>query len=248
MNLVSEYKRQFGWRDWSTILNALPPLQNQVVLDLGCGVGDLAAELANRGARVIGFDMNEQLLQQAESTEIPNAEFRLHDLRRPIDVALTAHGLWSSYSAAYFPNLPTTLAAWANSLKPGGWVALTEIDDFFGHEPLSDRTKATLDAFAQDALTAGRYDFHMGRKLRGYLEQSGFTVTKTLTPKDQELSFDGPARPDVLDAWRARFDRMKVLREFCGTDFNLVREEFLECLTRADHRSIAKVFCCIAIK
>ena len=110
------------------------------------------------------------------------------------------------------------------------------------------RAKALFRAYAEDALAAARYDFHMGRKLRDHLERSGFKVSKMLTLADQELSFSGPARPEVLDAWRNRFDRMKLLRDFCGADFEQVREEFLDCLMRADHSSTATVYCCIANK
>ncbi len=67
-----------------------------------------------------------------------------------------------------------------------------------------------------------------------------------LTLEDQELSFSGPVRPEVLDAWRARFNRMKLFRDFCGPDIDQVQEEFLGCLKRADHTSVAQVYCCIA--
>ena len=124
----------------------------------------------------------------------------------------------------------------------------TEIDDLFGHEPLSAGTKALFDAHARDSLMAGRYDFHMGRKLRNHLERSGFKVSKMLILEDQELSFSGPARPEVLDAWRTRFDRMKLLRDFSGPSCEQAKEEFLGCLMHADHSSLAKVYCCIATK
>jgi ubiquinone/menaquinone biosynthesis C-methylase UbiE len=246
MGLSSEYKRQFGWRAWPTIFDALPSLRGQTVLDLGCGVGDLAAEFVARGARVIGVDMNEELLHEARSRQLSNAEFRTADLRTLPDLGIAADGLWCSFAAAYFPDLPTALTAWTRNVGSGGWIALTEVDDLFGHEPLSVRTKGLFRAYAEGALAAGGYDFHMGRKLRAHLERSGFTVSKVLTLEDHELSFSGPARPDVLDAWRARFDRMKLLRDFCGPDIDEVQKEFLGCLKRADHTSTAKVYCCIA--
>ena len=247
MSLADEYKRQFGWRCWSSIFDALPPLHGQTIVDLGCGVGDQAAEMVARGARVIGIDMNEELLREAQSRQLPDAEFRMGDLRTALDLGVAVDGLWCSFAAAYFPNLPAALASWASHLKPGGWAALTEVDDLFGHEPLSARTKALFEGFARDALVAG-YDLHMGRKLREYLEQIGFRVSRMLTLQDQELSFGGPARAEVVHAWRARFDRMRLLRNFCGASFEQVREEFLGCLMRADHRSVAKVYCCIATK
>lgn len=248
MSLSNEYKRQLRWRSWSSIFDALPPLHGRTILDLGCRVGDQAAEIVARGAQVIGIDVNEELLREAQSRQLPNAEFRIGDLRTSTDLGVAVDGLWCSFAAAYFPDLPAALASWASHLQPGGWVALTEVDDLFGHEPLSARTKTVLEGYALDALAAGRYDFHMGRKLRNHLEQSGFTVSKMLTLQDQELSFSGPARPEVVDAWRTRFDRMTLLRSFCGTSFEQVREEFLDCLMRADHCSVAKVYCCIATK
>jgi SAM-dependent methyltransferase len=246
MSLTDEYKRQFAWRDWPTIFDALPSLQGQTVLDLGCGVGDVAAEFVARGAHVIGIDMGEELLREAKSRQLANAEFRMGDLRTLPDLGVAADGLWCSFTTAYFPDLPMALAAWTRNLKSNGWIALTEIDDLFGHEPLSFQAKELLKAYADGALAAARYDFHMGHQLSDRLERCGFTVSKMLRLSDQELSFSGPASPEVLDAWRNRFDRMKLLRDFCGADFEQVREEFLGCLMRADHRSTATVYCCLA--
>jgi ubiquinone/menaquinone biosynthesis C-methylase UbiE len=248
MSLSSQYKRQFGGRDWASVLEALPPLRGQTVIDLGCGVGDLAAELVARGARVIGCDMNEEFLREARSRQLSNAEFRMVDVRSLPDLGVMADGLWCSFTAAYFTDLTTTLSAWAKNLKSGGWIALTEIDDLFGHEPLNGRTKTLLSAYAEEGFAAGRYDFHMGRKLRDYLERAAFTVSKSLILEDQELSFSGPASPEVLDAWRDRFNRMKLLRDFCGPSIDQVQEEFLGCLMRTDHSSTAKVYCCIGTK
>jgi SAM-dependent methyltransferase len=246
MSLASDYRRQFQWRNWQAIVNALPPLQGRTVLDLGCGVGDLASELASHGAHVIGVDTNEELLDHARSRQIPNVEFRALDLRGPVELGIAADGIWCSFTAAYFVDLSSALASWAASLKPGGWIAVTEIDDLFGHEPLSARTKALLNAYCDDALAAGRYDFRAGRRLKGHLERAGLSVTRSLTVADRELSFSGPASADVLQAWRTRFERMKPLQDFLGTEFDQVRGEFLACLMQADHRSLAKVCCCVA--
>src|SRR5690242_18645134 len=126
MHLADVYQRQFGWRDWPTIFGAMPALQGQLVLDLGCGVGDLTAELVKRGARVTGFDASEELLSAAGSRQLANTEFRFADLRTLPDLQLAADGIWCSFTTAYFPTLQAVLAAWKNNLKPGGWIALTE--------------------------------------------------------------------------------------------------------------------------
>jgi ubiquinone/menaquinone biosynthesis C-methylase UbiE len=248
MSLSNEYQRQYQWRDWPAVLDALPPLQGKTIFDIGCGVGDLAAALVARGARVIGFDGNEELLREARSRQSGNAEFRRTDLRAFGDPGTMADGLWCSFTAAYFPNLPAALNLWTRNLATGGWIALTEIDDLFGHEPLSEETRAILSDYAEKSLAACQYDFNMGRKLRGYLEASGFSVVKQMTLADAELAFSWPARPEVLEAWRARFERLRPLREFCGTRIERVQTEFLECLSHPQHRSLAKVICCVAAK
>ena len=88
----------------------------------------------------------------------------------------------------------------------------------------------------------------MGKKLAGHLQRAGFKILRELSLEDRELAFEGPASADVLEAWRLRFDRMKVLQDFCGADFGHVRDEFLRCLESAEHRSLAEVRCCIAIR
>jgi ubiquinone/menaquinone biosynthesis C-methylase UbiE len=246
MSLAGEYKRQRAWRDWAAIFDALPSLQGRLVLDLGCGVGDQSAELMNRGARVIGIDANEALLQEARAHAFPNVEFRREDLRALPDLDVSADGLWCSFVAAYFPDLPTTLRSWKRHLRSGGWIVLTEIDNLFGHEPLSAGAHAVFERFAREALAAKRYDFHMGHKLRGYLEESGFTVQREFTLEDRELSLTGAAQVDVVDAWRARLDRLSLRSGLAVDQFERLREEFLSCLGSANHRSNARVFCCVA--
>ena len=246
MSLASEYRRQFRWRAWPLVFAELPPLAETTVLDLGCGIGDLTAEFVARGARAVGVDGNEELVRAARSRELPTAEFLTADLRTALPIDVAADGLWCSFVAAYFPDLPGALAAWARHLRPGAWIAVTEVDDMFGHEPLGTETKALFNAYAEQSLMAGRYDFHMGRKLEHHLQRSGFMVSKVLTLADQELSFSGRAHPEVLEAWRNRLNRMKLLRDLCGSKMEQVEEEFLSCLVREDHRSVAKVYCCIA--
>ncbi|MBW1878947.1 MAG: class I SAM-dependent methyltransferase [Deltaproteobacteria bacterium] len=240
MSLADEYHRQFTWRDWVKALDALPSLDGKTVLDLGCGPGDLAEALVGRGAFVLGIDGNEELIDAARNKGLETAEFRVGDLENlpyvdPVD------GIWCSFTAAYLRDLPGTLRTWASRLKPGGWMALTEIDDLFNHEPVRDQTRELLADYVDEALRAGRYDFKMGRKLRGYVEGAGLLVKGQLCLPDAELAFDGPGQEDVIEAWRARFERMSLLRVRCGDQYERVRDDFLGCLKRVDHRANSSV-------
>jgi hypothetical protein len=87
----------------------------------------------------------------------------------------------------------------------------------------------------------------MGRKMPSVVGQIGLTVVREFTVPDAELSFSGRADLEVSEAWRLRFDQMHLLRNFCGTEFQEVRDDFLNCLNRDDHYCTATVQCCIAI-
>jgi SAM-dependent methyltransferase len=246
MNQAETYRRQLAWRSWPEILDRLPGLNGQTVLDLGCAIGDQAAELAARGARVVGFDCSEELLSAARSRRLANVEFRQADLRALPELGCIADGIWCSFAAAYFPRLGVALSAWKAKLKPGGWIALVEIDDLFGHEPLSAATKDMLRAYVAAGLAAERYDFFMGRKLRGFLEAAGFESIREFVVPDAEFSFRGAASPDVANAWRNRLDWMRLLHQHCGEHWTDVRAELIDCLIRPDHRATARVICCLA--
>jgi ubiquinone/menaquinone biosynthesis C-methylase UbiE len=246
MNLIEVYKNQYKWRSWDKVYDRLPDMNAQTVLDLGCAVGDQAADFTTRGARVIGIDLNADLLKEAELRCSKNARFIRADFRNLPNLNEQADGLWCSFAAAYVIDFDPVLKAWKKYIKKGGWIALTEIDNFFSHEPLSKNVKSMLENYALDSYQKGRYDFNMGRKLEGFLKNSGFKETETITLNDQEFSFSGPAPIEVTDAWQKRFDRMTLLHEFCGSDYDDVRSEFISCLEKENHRSLCKVICCIA--
>jgi trans-aconitate methyltransferase len=197
---------------------------------------------------VIGLDANREFIDTATLEHVPNCEFLTCDLRNPPNVDISVDGIWCSFVAAYFTDLISLLGRWTPLIKPGGWLAITEIDNLFGHEPLSTRTRSLLQAFADHALTAGLYDFHMGGKLQDCLVKAEFAMSQILTLPDQELSFQGAATAEVIDAWRKRFQRMSGLRAFCASEFVAVEGEFLSCLSLPDHVSTARVISCIAMK
>jgi SAM-dependent methyltransferase len=196
---------------------------------------------------VVGIDLNDELLRAAEARKLPNAEFRRADLSA-LDLDVVADGIWSSFAAAYFPDLSPVLAVWGRHLRPEGWIALIEIDDLFGHAPQSAGARELFADYARDALASGRYDFHMGGKLARNLERAGFRVANELTLDDPEFSGTGPAPAEVVDAWRARFDRMSLLRDFAGERYASIRDEFLRCLADPRHHTSSRVQCVIAMK
>lgn len=246
MSLLEEYKRQFAWRDWEKLLSRCPIVPGQRVLDLGCGPGDVAAKLIKRGAQVTGIDTDAELLDAARRC-CPTGLFEnqdLNNLRLPENFF---DGLWSSFAAAYLIDFANVFSTWLTFLTNDAWICVVEIDDLLGHEPLSEEMQKLIENFYIDALNARRYDFKAGRKLRPTLQNAGFIVEE-IELADQELSFDGAAPPEVLQAWQDRFNRMSGLRNFLGGKYSRFEKEFLACISSEDHGARCKVIACIGTR
>jgi hypothetical protein len=177
----------------------------------------------------------------------PEIRFEAMDVRSLTQSSFgPVEGIWASFVPAYLPDLELTLSRWRECLRPGGWVALVEIDDLLGHEPLASALKEELTMFYREARSAGRYDFECGRRLAAAAAAAGLTILHEGTVADDELSFQGPAAADVLEAWRLRLQRMGGLRQFLGPRFTEVEHALLAALAAPDHRSIARVVVVVA--
>ncbi len=251
MTLAEEYEHQKNWRSWETYLDKLSITPVDTIIDLGCGTGEVTKLLARRCLSITGIDNKEELLDKVEEGhQFDNINLLNIDLRDLTQAKLPiADGIWCSFTAAYFPNLNPVLASWLRLIRPGGWIALVEIDDLFGHQPLSNKATTLFRDHYRRLLDNNSYDFKMGSKLKDYLLSMGLIIILEQNMQDAELSFNGPASYQVLKSWEARLDRMTGLQRVLGTgEFQQLKTEFLACLANKKHLSSAIVKFTVARK
>lgn len=58
---------------------------NALTLDLACGKGRHSLTLNEKGMNVLGVDLSEKSIEEAKLLERENLQFRVHDMRFPID-------------------------------------------------------------------------------------------------------------------------------------------------------------------
>ena len=69
-------KHNFVFKFGEDIVLLLHPLQGERILDLGCGTGHLTHLIAHAGARVIGIDKSQAMIERAQAA-YPDLDFRV---------------------------------------------------------------------------------------------------------------------------------------------------------------------------
>ncbi len=98
---------------------------DQRVLDLGCGTGDLAADLVHGGARVIAVDVAQAALDRARARH-PELDLRLVPIDGPLPFADGEfEAVWSSEVIEHVADTARWLSEVRRVLAPAGRVLLT---------------------------------------------------------------------------------------------------------------------------
>jgi demethylmenaquinone methyltransferase / 2-methoxy-6-polyprenyl-1,4-benzoquinol methylase len=124
MNSVMTAGMHHRWRERAVDLAAVGP--GSRALDVATGTGDLAVELARRGAEVVGCDFSEAMLDRARE-KAPAVHFEWADaLALPYDDD-SFDAATVGFGARNFSDLGRGLAEMARVVRPGGRVVVLEI-------------------------------------------------------------------------------------------------------------------------
>jgi ubiquinone/menaquinone biosynthesis C-methylase UbiE len=115
-------------RDAAIAKVPLPP--SAVVADVGTGTGFVAAGLASRAARVIGFDASPEMLAVARRNlgSFANVEFReAAGDKLPVSDEIF-DGVFANMYLHHAPDPLATIQEMARTLKPNGVLCITDLD------------------------------------------------------------------------------------------------------------------------
>jgi trans-aconitate 2-methyltransferase len=119
LEFADERSRPFV--DLLSRINAADPT---VVIDLGCGSGNLTASLADRwpGAQVLGLDSSSEMIMRAAEFTGPRVKFAVQDIRdwRP---ETAPDVIISNSTLQWVPEHRGLLPFLISSLRPDGWLA-----------------------------------------------------------------------------------------------------------------------------
>ena len=137
------------------------------VLDLGCGAGDLTAELQSVAASVVGLDVAEAALRRARARH-PGIPFVLAELDGELPLPDNAFDVvWSSEVIEHVADTARWMSEARRVLRPGGRLLLTT--------PSHGRLKLAVGGLERYSEPLGDHlHLYTARSLRGLLVEFDF--------------------------------------------------------------------------
>jgi demethylmenaquinone methyltransferase/2-methoxy-6-polyprenyl-1,4-benzoquinol methylase len=126
LNRVLTFRLDQRWRRVAIARAAIAP--GDVVVDLGCGTGDLSELAAARGARVVAVDFAARMLAGLRRRGIAASPLRADAARLPLRDGC-ADVLLSAFVLRNIVALEPALREAARVLRPGGRLVLLEVDE-----------------------------------------------------------------------------------------------------------------------
>ena len=199
-----EGKHSYVWKFGASLLELLQARGGERILDVGCGTGQLTAEIAKFGADVMGLDNSEDMLRQARQN-YPALTFVLGDATRfrfedPFDA------VFSNAALHWVKNAAAAVESIALALRPGGRF----VTEFGGKGNIASIQGAFRAVFGAVADARSPWFYPSIGEYAPLLERYGLEVR-------QASLFDRPiVLEDDIEDW---------LRMFCASYLRDLAEE-----------------------
>ena len=167
-----DQKHAFVFEYGKGLLALLDPQAGEKILDLGCGTGHLAREIAEAGAQVVGIDSSPQMVEQARKA-YPDIEFLVADAR-DFSFPYQFDAVFSNATLHWIPEAEQVVARISAALRPGARF----VAEFGGKGNVASIVDALQEATAEVAgitVKAGWYYPSIG-EYAPLLEKYGLAV------------------------------------------------------------------------
>lgn len=112
-------KHNFVTNYGNNVIDLLEPKDSEVILDLGCGSGELTDKINNLSTKSVGIDFSENMIVQAKS-RFPNLEFYQHDAEKPFPFDYQFDAIFSNAALHWMQNADAVIRNVSNALKTNG--------------------------------------------------------------------------------------------------------------------------------
>jgi trans-aconitate methyltransferase len=181
----------------TAVLDLLDPQPGERVLDVGCGSGELTAQIAARGARVVGVDSSAEMLDRARE-RFPELDVRLADAER-LAVDEPYDAVFSNAALHWMTRPDEVLAGVRAALRDGGRF-VAEMGAARNVTALVTALREAAQQIGLDADLPLPWYFPTPAEQATRLERAGFTV-RLLQYVDRPTRLTN-VRDGAADWWR----------------------------------------------
>lgn len=196
-------KHDFVFEYGRDVVSLLAPQTGESILDIGCGTGELTAEISETGANIIGIDLSEDMLQQAKQ-RFPLIDFRYQDIRE-LTLSNTFDAVFSNAVLHWIPkeDQPSVCRNISQALKPNGRF-IAEFGGFGNHSAIIAAETSIWRKYGYDYQPS--LYFPTISEYTTLLESHGFLVhTALLFPRLTKLKDDEAGMVNLIEMFHARF-------------------------------------------
>jgi trans-aconitate methyltransferase len=234
-------KHSFVWEFGRDLLALLDPHPGERILDVGCGTGQLTAEIARAGAEVTGIDSSAAMVAQARGN-FPDLRFETQDVcALAFDQEFDA--IFSNAVLHWVTRAEDAIAAMSRALKPGGRFVV-ELGGHGNVAALMDASDRALHALGvANPEQCHPWFYPSVGEYAGLLERHGLEVEfAMLFDRPTPLQGGDEAIPNWFRMFGARLTE-PLAREQMADYFRLAREYAAPALRRengwiADYRRL----------
>lgn len=234
-----EAQHGFVWKYGESLVELLDPKAGEHILDLGCGTGQLAQKIAERGADVVGLDASPEMIGQARQN-FPAISFVLQDATA-MTFTEEFDAIFSNAALHWVLDARAAAGGIARALRKGGRV-VAELGGKGNIRQMEGAIEAVLRRYLGDSLPPRRTWFPSVSEYAGVLEECGLEVYSALL-FDRFTPLEGS---DGMEQWLRQFAVYyfeALPREQAGQAMREVVEELRPSLFRegkwyADYRRL----------
>lgn len=167
-------KHSFVWKLGSSVVDLLAPQPGERILDIGCGTGQLTAQIAQTGALVVGMDNSPAMVDEARRL-YPQREFQEADAH-DFDVAEPYDGVFSNAALHWVTEPDKVVGCITRALKPEGRLVV-EFGGKGNVRHLSDAVETACSVVLGETVPHPWY-FPSIAEFASILERHGLEVTQ----------------------------------------------------------------------
>lgn len=174
-SMLYDQNHSFVSKFGESIVELLAPQVGERVLDLGCGTGDLAKQIADLGSQVIGVDQSDNMITEAKR-KYPHIPFKVENARS-LSYEREFDAVFSNAALHWIQAPEEVLSSIHKALIPGGRL----VAEFGGKDNVKQIIDALLLQFQRNGIEDGAnripWYFPSIGEYTTLMEETGFHVS-----------------------------------------------------------------------